>query len=124
MALTIATNAVVSHLSVSVARPPAAATSAKVSTAQIAAQSTAASAAGSRAQQLAALNRMSTTYTRDQSHGTDARALAALGKRITAAAKALGQHVTLPRTPTNAGAASATAEVNGAADKAKINVTT
>ncbi|MBV9247889.1 MAG: hypothetical protein JO227_01395 [Acetobacteraceae bacterium] len=51
-------------------------------------------------QQQAALRQMLTKYAYDQSHGADETTLAALGKQIMAAAKALGQHVTLPNAPT------------------------
>jgi hypothetical protein len=36
-------------------------------------------------------------YAYDQSSGSDPGVLSALGKQITAAAKAMGQHATLPR---------------------------
>ena len=52
------------------------------------------------AQQKAALSQLLTKYSYDQSHGVDANTIAALGKKIQVAAKALGQHVTLPRAPT------------------------
>jgi hypothetical protein len=67
-----------------------------------ASQSSAASAAQSREQQELALNRMLVTYARDQSHGSDPATLSSLGKQITAAAKVLGQHVTLPKASTSA----------------------
>jgi hypothetical protein len=44
-------------------------------------------------------------YTYDQSHGMDATTLSTLGKQIVAAAKALGQHVTLPQAPAAVAAA-------------------
>ncbi len=64
---------------------------------------------------------MLATYARDQSHGTDARTLSNLGKQIMAAAKAIGQHVTLPRAP--AGTASATPAASAVQQKGKVNVT-
>jgi hypothetical protein len=58
----------------------------------------------SRGQQQAALNQLLVKYTYDQSHSADTQVLSALGKQITAAAKLLGQHVTLPRAPPGAAA--------------------
>lgn len=94
------------HVPAIVAPAPAAATPAKSPAAKAVAQpaSATASAAGSVAQQRAALTRMLTTYTRYQSHGADAGILSKLGRQILAAAKALGQHVTLPHAPTSAAA--------------------
>jgi len=65
---------------------------------------------------------MLATYARDQRHGVDPATLSALGKQITAAAKALGQHVTLPRAATNGGASTASSPTNGATD-GKLHVT-
>jgi hypothetical protein len=62
-------------------------------------------------------------YARDQSHGIDAATLSMLGKQIIAAAKALGQHVTLPTAPAGAGATSATRAASAAVAKGKVNVT-
>ncbi|HEX3401527.1 MAG TPA: hypothetical protein VHT74_14485 [Acetobacteraceae bacterium] len=67
-------------------------------------------ATASRGQQQATLTRMLAKYSYDQSRGGDPAALSSLGKQITAAAKALGQHVTLPRAP--ASAAPETGKVN------------
>jgi hypothetical protein len=86
----------------------------------VATQSSAASSATSSAQQQAALNQMLVKYTRDQAEDADPQILSALGKQITAAAKALGQHVTLPHAPPGSTAGSAT---QGAPTAAKINVT-
>ena len=66
-------------------------------------------------QQQAALRQMLSQYSYDQSHGTDATTLAKLGRKITAAAKALGQHVTLPMAPAG--------EQSSASAKGKVNVT-
>ena len=55
--------------------------------------------ASSTAQQQAALNRLLAKYKADLSRGEAASALASLGRQITAAAKALGQHVSLPKAP-------------------------
>ena len=82
-----------------------------------ASQPSAASAAQSREQQQLALSRMLVTYTRDQSHGADPATLSSLSKQIMAAAKALGQHVTLPKAPASAQAAPA------ATPKGKVSVT-
>jgi hypothetical protein len=54
---------------------------------------------GSQSHQQAAISQMLVKYAYEQSRGTDTMTLSALGKQITAAAKALGQHVTLPRAP-------------------------
>lgn len=64
--------------------------------------------------QQAALRQLLNRYTYDQSHGADPAALARLGRQITSAAKALGQHVTLPKAP---------AEQASAAPKSKVDVT-
>jgi hypothetical protein len=66
---------------------------------------------------------MLVTYARDQLHGADPRILSALGKQILAAAKALGQNVTLPRAPAGSAAASAIPAAAPAAEKGKVNVT-
>jgi len=123
MPSTIAAVSTASHVPTVPAPPREAATPEKGSAAKVAAQPPAASAAGSSDQQRAALNRMLATYARDQSRGTDARTLSALGKQIMAAAKALGQHVTLPHAPASSGAASATPAPSAAAEKGKVNVT-
>ena len=77
-----------------------------------AAQPPAASAAASKSQQQAALTRLLAKYSYDQSRGTNAGTLSALAKQIVAAAKALGQHVTLPRAATPAGTATTAGRVN------------
>jgi hypothetical protein len=66
--------------------------------------SKAAPSAGATAQQQAALNQLMVKYAHDQSSGADPRIIAALGKQIMPAAKALNQHVTLPRAPAGASA--------------------
>lgn len=108
-----------SHVSAA-APPPSAATPAKSPAAKAVTQSAAPSAAGSVNQQRAALTRMLASYTRYQSHGADAGMLSNLGKQILAAAKALGQHVTLPRAPASA---RATAAAPAASAKGKVNIT-
>ena len=120
MALTITATSAASHVPASAAPPPEAAAAKKVAGATVAAQSSAAPSATSSAQQQAALNQLLVKYTRDQAQGADPRILSALGKQITAAAKALGQHVTLPHAPPGSGARPA---AQGAATAAKINVT-
>lgn len=67
--------------------------------AAVATVSNAQSAGASRSQQLAALSEMLNKYQTGISHGESVAILAPLGKQITAAAKALGQHVTLPQAP-------------------------
>jgi hypothetical protein len=103
------------------ATPSRADASAKGST--ISAQPPAATAAGSSAQQQAALNKMLATYARDVSRGVDAGTLSNLGKQIMAAAKAMGQHVTLPQAPASSGAASATSAASVPPAKGVVNVT-
>jgi hypothetical protein len=95
MASTITPTSAATHIPPGAASPPKAAAPEKPA----AAPSTA-----SKAQQQSALNQLLVKYTYDQSHGTDAQVLSALGKQITAAAKLLGQHVTLPQAPPGAAA--------------------
>ena len=110
-----------SHVPAAAAPPPSAATPAKSpAAAKAVAQPAAPSAAGSVNQQRAALTRMLASYTRYQSHGADAGMLSNLGKQILAAAKALGQHVTLPRAPASA---RATAAAPAAPAKGKVDIT-
>jgi hypothetical protein len=71
----------------------------KTEEAKVVAQPSAQPAASASAKQQAALHAMLSKYAYDQSHGIDGKTLSALGKQIMAAAKALGQHVTLPRAP-------------------------
>lgn len=59
---------------------------------------------------------MLTKYAYDQSHGIGETTLSALGKQIMAAAKALNQHVTLPRAP-------AAAAASAAPNQGKVSVT-
>jgi hypothetical protein len=123
MSSTIAAAYPASQMQTVTATPPESAAPAKASTTKAPAQPSAASAAGSSAQQQAVLNRMLATYARDQSRGTDAGTLSNLGKQIMAAAKAIGQHVTLPHAPAGSGAASATPAASAAQDEGKVNVT-
>ena len=67
-------------------------------------------------QQQAALRQLLAKYTYDQARGTDQTTLANLGKQILAAAKALGQHVTLPR-------ASSPTETAPTSQSSKLSVT-
>ena len=96
--------------------PPAPAQSAQAVSGKAATQAST-SAATNTAQRQAALRQMLAKYAYDQSHGIDAGTLAKLGRQITTAAKALGQHVTLPQAATAAPAQIAVAP------KGKINVT-
>ena len=116
MTAPITVAAPVPHIPHSVAPPPEVAVSAHTATGPKAVQPVAASAAGTRGQQQAALNRMMVKYAYEQSRGTDPTILATLGKQILDAAKAIGQHVALPHAPANA-TASTTREA------AKVNVT-
>src|SRR5690242_6841811 len=54
-----------------------------------------------RAQQQAALNRLLAAYKSKLAQGQNANQLAALRQQITAAAKALGQNVQLPKSPSS-----------------------
>lgn len=122
MSLSISAVSTSSHLSTVAAPPADADTQVKNSKAKgPPPPPPAASAAGSSAQQQAALTRMLATYSRDQSEGTDARTLSALGKQILAAAKSLGEHVTLPHA--SAGAGSPKPATNEASEKGRVNVT-
>jgi hypothetical protein len=93
--------------------PPAPVQTAQPASIKVAAAATATTSA-TIAQRQAALRQLLTRYAYDQSHGTDAAALAKLGRQITSAAKALGQHVTLP---------SVSAARASAAPKSKVDVT-
>jgi hypothetical protein len=75
-------------------------------------QPSVASADASRSKQQAALTQMLVKYTYDQSHGMDPTTLSALGKQFTAAAKALGQHVSLPHAPPGVAASPIKVSVN------------
>jgi hypothetical protein len=124
MSSTIATAYPASQIQTVTATPsPEAAASAKVSTSKAPAQPSAAPVTGSTAQQQAALSRMLVTYARYQSRGTDATTLSNLGKQIMAAAKAIGQHVTLPHAPASSGGASVMPTASAAQEKGKVNVT-
>ena len=79
--------------------------------------------ATSTAQQSAALNRLLNTYRNDQSHHAPASTLSGLGRQIMAAAKAVGQRVTLPRGSPSADAASATPVASPPPQAAKVDVT-
>ena len=57
------------------------------------------------AEQVAALNQMLNRYQAGLSRGESTAMLASLGRQITAAAKILGQHVTLPKAPATAATA-------------------
>jgi hypothetical protein len=72
------------------------------------------SAGTSTTQQQAALKQLQAKYVYDQMHGVDARTLSARGKQIIAAAKALGQTVTLPTAPPSSAAAPAATARSGA----------
>ena len=64
------------------------------------------SSVGSNAAAQASLNRLMVKYKAEIARNPAAQDLASLGRQITAAAKALGQHVTLP--PASAGGGSET----------------
>ena len=78
-----------------------------------------AAATASRGQQQAALTQLLAKYTYDQSQSVDARTLASIGKQISVAAAALGQHVALPH---GAGRPAASAKA-AAPTPGKVNVT-
>jgi hypothetical protein len=117
MALTITAASAATHIPAAAAPPPKAGAPEKAADAE----PSAASAAASRSQQQATLNRLLVKYAHDQSQGADARTLSALGKQIMAAAKALGQHVTLPNAPASS-SPGLTTQPAGAAP-AMVNVT-
>ena len=121
MALTITAASAATHIPAAAAPPTKAGAPEKAASTAVAAQPSAASAAASRSQQQAALNRLLVKYTHDQSQGADTRTLSALGKQIMAAAKALGQHVTLPSAPAGSGPHPTTQTAGAAAEK--VNVT-
>jgi hypothetical protein len=85
-------------------------------------QQSGASSAGSVAQQRAALNQMLVKYARDQQNGVGGSTLSTLGKQILTAAKALGQHVTLPKAPAASGGAATASAPTVAQSEAKVNV--
>lgn len=87
-----------------------------------AAVASAGSAAGS-AQQTAALNRLMAKYKYDLTQDAAAGTLSSLGRQITAAAKAAGHRVTLPRAPAGSAAALATPAATTAPQAGKVNVT-
>jgi hypothetical protein len=122
MSLTIAAAYPASQIRTVSAIPPEGAESPRDSATEAPAQPSAASSAGSSTQQQAALNRMLARYAHDQTRGTDAGTLSNLGKEIMAAAKAIGQHVTLPHAPASPGAASATTAVSPANGRVDVTV--
>jgi hypothetical protein len=78
-------------------------------------------AAASPAQEAAALSQLLNRYKIDQANGAPANSLTGLGRQILAAAKASGQHVTLPHAPAAAGAVSA--PPIAATEAGKVDVT-
>lgn len=141
MALTIAGTSPLIQAAPSATPPPRAASQAKgatealsgeasdgsggrqVSGAAAGADAPAGSAGKSSAQQQAALKQLLAKYAYDQTHGSSAQILAALGKQIMAAAKALGQTVTLPKPPSSSAAAPATAVTSAAPHAGKLSLT-
>ena len=109
------------HVTTIAPAPVAATTAPKGAASEATTQPSAAASATATAQGRAALNRMLATYARDQSHGIGGSTLSALGKQILAAAKALGQHVTLPQAPAPAGS-EATSAPPAVAQKGKVDV--
>jgi len=76
------------------------------------------------AHQQAALRQLLTKYSYDQAHGIDATTLSNLGKQIMAAAKALGQHVTLPHAQAASGGGEATSSTaSSVPQKGRVRVT-
>jgi hypothetical protein len=125
MTSTITAGSTAAHVAAIAAPPPRAPAAPKATSAPATTHTSATSTAGSTAQRQAALNRMLVTYARDQSHGMDAATLSSLGKQILAAAKALGQRVTLPHAAASASAsaASETSAASAASTKGKVDVT-
>jgi hypothetical protein len=116
MALTIPATAPVAHAAI---QPPLAVGAA----ARIAAPSSPGAGSASSAQQKAALNQLLAKYKYDLTRGAPTSTLSALGRQITAAAKAAGQRVTLPRAAGGAATTLATAPANTEAAAGKVNVT-
>lgn len=113
MALSIAATSTVTQV------PPEAAP-VNSAASRTAAPSSAGTTAASSAQQQAALNQLLSKYKFSLAHDAPANALSSLRRQITAAAKATGQYVTLPR----ASVASNTAPVAPQqAQSGKVNVT-
>jgi hypothetical protein len=77
---------------------------------QTAAQSQPSAASNAAAQ--ASLNRLMAKYKSEIARNPSAQDLSSLARQITAAAKALGQHVTLPKAPANAGGAESSSETS------------
>jgi hypothetical protein len=118
MPLTVSAAPAATHVPTSRPPPTKVATAGNATSTTQAAQPATAAAVTSRGQQQAALNRLLAKYTYDMSRGANASTLSSLGQQIGVAAKALGQHVTLPHAPNNPGAGSATKAKQGT-----INVT-
>lgn len=123
MALTITATAPAIHIPPRAAPSLKSAAPASGANRPVAAQPTAASAATSPAQERAVLNQLLGKYKYDISHGAPGSTLSGLSRQITAAAKAAGQHATLPRAPVGSGAAPATPVSNKASEAGAVNVT-
>ncbi|HLG86496.1 MAG TPA: hypothetical protein VKZ79_04800 [Alphaproteobacteria bacterium] len=82
------------------------------STASVAAQAAAPSqpSTASNTAAQASLNRLMAKYKSEIARNPSAQDLSSLARQITAAAKALGQHVTLPKASASAGAAESASE--------------
>lgn len=127
MSISVASSSVAAHVAANVSPSLAAAPPAKVSGAKAVAPApvtSASSSSSSTSQQQAALRQLLAKYTAALSHGSDPATLSALGRQIAAAAKALGQHVTLPHAPAVSSdeTATANAAANSVAEKGKVNV--
>jgi hypothetical protein len=81
------------------------------------------SATAPSAQQHAALTQLLSKYAYDQSHGVAASTLSSLGRQIMAAAKGLGQNVTLPRASGGSGTTPAAPVANTSRESDRLNVT-
>jgi hypothetical protein len=123
MALTITATSSAAHIPTSATPPLRAAAPANSTNSPVAARPSAGSAATSSAQETAALSQLVGKYKYDISHGAVASTLSGLSRQITAAAKASGQRVTLPRAPAGSSAAPATPVASTASEAGKINVT-
>jgi hypothetical protein len=112
MPLTISAISTIPHVPPPITMPPEPVARAQSATGTKPVQPSVASADASRSKQQAALTQMLVKYTYDQSHGMDPTTLSALGKQFTAAAKALGQHVSLPHAPPGVAASPIKVSVN------------
>jgi hypothetical protein len=119
MALTISAASTADHTPVTPAPPPNPVAVPRASDQPAPVQPS----AGSNTQEAASLNRLLSRYRLEQAHGAAANTLSTLGRQILAAAKASGQHITLPRAPSLSGAAQPEPVAGAPPPPGKVNVT-